>query len=370
MCTELVDYAYLRVVSFSIVRLLSGSTTYEGGTSLFIDAVDPTEFDRLNAAYPGELVFGSQLGTYYILFNVHKDYSPAGKQLSVQDQSKARFALGQLINRYELVTYVTKGGQVAATGFYPATLGDGLNSDVRAADGYSSWYTDTNTPSDINPDLTADQATALQSLIDLGYAYTGSIEKGDITFTDAPSIEFSFNNSGANALIIQYVQETWNKFGIPSTINTEAWATLQQKLKNGDAESARMGWIADFNDCVNFLEIVISNSGNNYPRLGKSVGDYTKASEVTQDAGLGAYWGLNGDQTWADAFDSIVAKIKATTDPQERAELCAQGEEVLMATGGVAPLYFYTRPYMLKPSVKNIIIEPTGDVVWTYVTIE
>ncbi len=130
-------------------------------------------------------------------------------------------------------------------------------------------------------------------------------------FTDFPAIEFSFNNSGANAAIIQYVQATWAKFGITATINTEAWATLQTKLKAGDAEAARMGWIADYNDVTNFLDIFISASGNNYPRLGRDLGEYAKLPTATKDAGLGAYWGLNGDQTWADAYDALVNQIKA-----------------------------------------------------------
>ena len=345
-------------------------TAYENNTAQFINAIDPTEYPRLQATYPGELVFGPYIGTYYVLFNVHKDVSPAGKQLTVQEQSKARFALGQLINRQELVDYVTQGGQVPATGFYPSSLGDGLNANVRAAEGYGSWYTGTSTPSEKNAEITADQAAALQTLIDLGYAYSGTIEAGDIKFTDMPAIDFAFNNSGANALIIQYVQETWNKFGLTATINTEAWATLQQKLKAGDAEAARMGWIADFNDCVNFLDIFLSNSGNNYPRLGRNIGDYTRASEVTKDAGLGAYWGLNGDQTWADAYDSLVAEIKATADLKARAALCAKAEEILMASGGVAPIYYYTNPYMLKPNMKDVMILPNGDVLWAYASIQ
>ena len=97
---------------------------------------------------------------------VHKDLSPASKQLTVQEQSKARFALGELINRYEVVTYVTKGGEVAATGFFPAGLADGLNSDVRAAEGYGVWYTGTNEFSDVNPDYTVDQVEALQTLVE------------------------------------------------------------------------------------------------------------------------------------------------------------------------------------------------------------
>ncbi len=341
-------------------------TAYENNTVQYIQSISSSEYDRLNATYPGELEFYPTLGTYYILFNVYKDMSPASKQLTVQEQSKARFALGQLVNRDEIVTYVTKGGEVAATGFFPKELSDGLNADVRACADYGTWYTGTNELSDVNPDLTVDQVEALQTLVDLGYPHTGTIEAGDIKFTDFPSIEFAFNNSGNNALIIQYVQETWNRFGITGVVNQEAWATLQTKLKAGDAEAARMGWIADFNDVVNFLEIFISNSGNNYPRLGREIGDYTRNSEVTKDAGMGAYWGMDGDKTWADAYDALVDAIKAATDPAERAKLAAEAEKVLMATGGVNPLYYYTTAQMLKPNVHNVIRLATGDVIWNY----
>ena len=345
-------------------------TAYENDTVKYIQSISSSEYERLQATYPGELEFYPTQGTWYILFNVYKDLSPAAKQLTVQEMSKARHALGLLINRYEVVTYVTKGGEAPATGFYPIGLADGLNQDVRSAEGYGTWYTGTNEPSEINPDLTVDQVTGLQTLIDLGYPYEGSIEAGDIRFTDFPSIEFAFNNSGNNAAIIQYVQETWNRFGITGVVNQEAWSTLQQKLKAGDAEAARMGWVSDFNDVVNFLEIFISASGNNYPRLGRPIGDYTRNSEVTADAGMGAYWGPEGNQTWAEAYDALVDAVKAATDPAERAKLAAQAEEVLMATGGVNPIYFYTTPQMMKPSVHDVIRLAGGDVIWTYAYID
>ncbi len=345
-------------------------TAYESNAASFINAIDPVEYDRLYATYPGELVMGDYIGTYYVLFNVHKDLSPAGKTLTVQEQSKARFALGQMVNRQDLVDYVTMGGQAPAIGFLPSGLSDGLNTNVRAAEGYGAWYQGTATPSEENPDYTVDQVAACKTLIELGYGYTGSIEGGDIKFLDVPGVEFSFNNSGANAAIIAYVQETWNTFGIPSTIGQEAWGTLQAKLKKGDGEVSRMGWIADFNDAINFLEIFISNSGNNYPRLGKDLGDYTRNTENTKDAGLGAYWGFEGNQTWAEAYDALVDRVRVTEDMQERAALCAEAEKVLMASGGAAPLYYYTNPYMLKPNVENLIMTSTGDVIWTYADIK
>ena len=219
------------------------------------------------------------------------------------------------------------------------------------------------------PTYTVDQVKAVEILMGL-YDYTGSLAEGNITFTNMPGFEFAFNNSAANSAIIQYVQETWNMFGIQATIATEAWATLQTKLGNGDAEASRMGWVADFNDCVNFMEIFASYSGNNYPRLGQDIGEYTRNTETTKDAGIGAYWGWNNDQTWAEAYDSLIAKVKVESDGQKRAEMCAEAEKILMATGAVAPMYYYTNPTMVKPSVENLAVLPTGDIVWNYASIK
>ena len=357
--------AYLSEDSVAILA------AYESDAVSVIQTMDPAEFDRLNAQYPGELTMYEQIGTYYVLFNVHKDLSPEGKTFTQKEQSAARFALGLMINRQDLVDYVTMGGQVPANGFYPLALGDGNTQVTRGEDSiYGTWYTGTATPSAEYPAYTEDQVTGIKMLMDLGYTYTGSLETGDVKFTDIPGFEFSFNQNATNSAIVQYVQACWEMIGVNATINTEAWATLQTKLKAGDAEASRMGWVADFNDCVNFLEIFISNSGNNYPRLGQTVGDYTRYTENTKEAGVGANWGIGNDQTWADCYDALVAQIKNSTDMAERAELCAQAETILMNTGAVAPLYYYTNPTMVKSNVKNLAILPTGDIVWNYAYLE
>lgn len=357
--------AYLSEDSIAILA------AYEADAVSLIQTMDPAEYDRLYATYPGELNMYEQIGTYYILFNVHKDLSPEGKTFTQAENSRARYALGLMVNRQDLVDYVTMGGQVPATGFYPVGLGDGY-TQVERGEGktYTEWYTGTATYSEEYPTYTVDQVEGIQILMDLGYSYTGSLETGDIKFTDVPGFEFSFNQNAANSAIVQYVQECWNLIGVNATINTEAWATLQTKLGNGDAEASRMGWVADFNDCVNFLEIFISNSGNNYPRLGQDLGDYTRNTENTATAGLDACWGENNDQTWSEAYDALVAQIKNATDMEERAKLCSEAENILMATGAVAPLYYYTNPVMVKPNIKNLAILPTGDIIWNYAYVE
>ncbi|MBP3426705.1 MAG: peptide ABC transporter substrate-binding protein [Clostridia bacterium] len=357
--------AYLSEDSVAILA------AYEADAVSFIQTMDPAEFERLNATYPGELQIKEQIGTYYVLFNVHKDLSPEGKAFSQAEQSKARYALGLMVNRQDLVDYVTMGGQVAATGFYPVALGDGANGVVRGEGQlYTEWYANTAVYSEEYPAYTLDQVEGAQILMDLGYTYTGSLAEGNLTFTDVPVFEFAFNQNATNSAIVQYVQECWNIFGIQATINTEAWATLQTKLGDGDAEASRMGWVADFNDCVNFLEIFISASGNNYPRLGQDLGTYTRNTENTANAGMGANWGVNNDQTWAECYDALVTAIKNETDSAKRAQMCADAERILMATGAVAPLYYYTNPVMVKPNVENLAVLPTGDIVWNYASLK
>ena len=106
--------AYLAEDSVAILA------AYESDAVSFCESVDPAEFERLNSTYPGELVMGDQLGTYYILFNVHKGFClPKARPSAVQEQSKVRYALGLMINRQDEVDYVTMGGEEAASRFLP-----------------------------------------------------------------------------------------------------------------------------------------------------------------------------------------------------------------------------------------------------------
>ena len=136
---------------------------------------------------------------------------------------------------------------------------------------------------------------------------------------------------------------------------------IPSSLESQTSKMTTSGWMR---------EIFISASGNNYPRLGQDLGTYTRYTETTADAGLGAYWGNEGNQTWAEAYDALVDQIKASTDAAERAALCAEAEKILMATGAVAPLHYYVNPYMVKPNVENLFVLPTGDVVWNYAEIK
>ena len=47
-----------------------------------------------------------------------------------------------------------------------------------------------------------------------------------------------------------------------------------------------------------------------------------------------------------------------------------RAEDLLMSTGAICPLYYYTDPYMLDSSVKGFFANPLGYKYFMYCTVE
>ena len=59
------------------------------------------------------------------------------------------------------------------------------------------------------------------------------------------------------------------QIGINTTISTEDWNVFLQDRKAGNYDVARNGWLADFNDPINMLEMWTTKSGNNDAQFGR-----------------------------------------------------------------------------------------------------
>lgn len=64
--------------------------------------------------------------------------------------------------------------------------------------------------------------------------------------------------------------------------------------------------------------------------------------------------------TWAETYDAVVALYKAETDPVKRYKLMHKAEDLLMSTGCITPIYFYTDLYMIDPALKGFFSSPLG----------
>ena len=137
--------------------------------------------------------------------------------------------------------------------------------------------------------------------------------------------------------------------------------------KNGDYYVARNGWLADYNDPICFLDMWVSGSGNNDVQFGK--GAHADLKMYNLDLTALGYDVKVENGTWAETYDVLIAAVKSCTDNATRYALMHIAEDMLMETGCLTPLYFYTDTYMIDDSVEGFFCNPLGYKYFMYTTI-
>ena len=213
-----------------------------------------------------DFFIGDYIGTYYLELNCEWSFKPglttasnsedAWTDWTPEQNAEVRHALGLLIDRNYIVEQVTAAGQLPAYGFVPAGMDDGTGTEFRS-EAEPWWSVDA-------ADYEANCAEAVE-ILKKYYTYDEATGK----FTDFPTFEYSANPTSGNLAICAAIQDMWDDYGIGVNVDQRTWAVIQTALTEGDFTLSRLGWIADYNDPVNFLEILLSGSGNNHPRLGK-----------------------------------------------------------------------------------------------------
>ena len=227
---------------------------YNSGDLDFIDSVPNDEIPNLlNNPEFGIL---DQLGTYYIGFNVNDALFDG---MTVEQAAAFRKAVCLLIDRGWIVENVGQTGQQPADSFVPAGMADGNGGIFKGAS--TSYYDATATGADF-----AAEAAALME--EAGYTMT---DNGDGTYSCDPAISIVYltNTSSGHVAIAESIQQDLAVAGIDVQIQQQDWNVFLENRKDGNFTLAREGWIADFNDPINMLELFTSESGNNDMQLGK-----------------------------------------------------------------------------------------------------
>ncbi len=311
---------------------------YTNGTIQYTTTVPVAQIPTLKAdanRMNKDFFIGDYIGTYYLEFNVEKSFAPEGKTFTEKEDAEIRYAFSLLIDRNYIVENITAAGQTPAYGFVPAGMGDGTGKIFRS-EAEKWWSVD-------KADLESNRATAVE-ILKKYYTYDEAAGK----FTDIPKFEYSINPTSGNVAIAEAIQSQWSAYGIEVSIDTRTWSVIQTALTEGDFTMCRLGWIADYDDPVNFLEILLSGSGNNHPHLGKDGAN-----------GSAAIYGPNGNQKWAD-YDELIAKIKTEADAEKRAEYMYEAEEWIRDTYTIIPLYYYTNPYLASPNLEGYLYSNLG----------
>ena len=288
---------------------------YNSGDVDYIDTVPNDEISSLNGINP-EFGILPNLGTYYIGFNVN---DPVFNGKTVEQAAAMRHAMTLLIDRQYIVDTVGQTGQVPADSFVPAGMADGNGGIFKQED--TSYYDATQTGAAM-----IEEAKALFE--EAGYTFDDNNQ-----IQPALSLTYLTNEGTGHVAAAESIQQDFAALGIEMTIKSEDWNVFLEDRKQGNFTLAREGWLADYNDPVNMLEIFLSTSGNNDMQLGK--GDGESAPDWT-------------------AYDALINQIYTTTDFAERVNLMHEAEDMLMDTWAVVPLYYYNDVYMCKSNVQGI----------------
>jgi len=229
---------------------------YQAGDLDFIDTV-PTDLIETLKSNP-EFYIVDNLGTYYICFNVKSDLF-AGK--TVEQANAMRKALSILIDRQYIIDTVGQTGQKIATSFIPAGMLDGNGGVFKTNDDAYTFP--------VNDGYFAEEVAteeAIELLKTAGYEFDAN---GMLSAATPISFEYLTNEGSGHVAIAECVQQDLAMIGVNMTIRTCDWNVFLNDRKNGNYDIARNGWLADFNDPINMLEMWETNSGNNDVQFGR-----------------------------------------------------------------------------------------------------
>ena len=231
---------------------------YNAGNLDFCDTVPTDEIANLLANNNSEFHIVDELGTYYVAFNC-KSAIFNGK--TPEQATLMRQAFSLLIDRDYICDNIGQTGQVAANSFIPLGMADGnggvFKSDPK--DGYFDAY-------GINDAYDETVTLARSLLTTAGYEFD---DNGMLSDSTPIQLTYITNPTSGHIAIAESIQQDLAVVGIDLSIEQQDWNVFLEERKAGNFDFAREGWIADFNDPINMLEMWTTVSGNNDCQFGR-----------------------------------------------------------------------------------------------------
>ena len=294
-----------KIVTDTITLLLledssASFAAYNSGEAVLIKDVPTDEIPSLTKAEDGgDFYVDTILGTYYVSLNLQRD--------AFKD-AKVRKALSLAIDRDYVANTIMQGTYSTAD----SIVGPGIVDE-------NGYFHDNGNAPYISADYEANMAEAKKLLEEAGYP------NGE----GYPTIEYSTNDSGYHVPLAEYLQQTWGDLGITLTINKMEWSAFTAARRAGEYDVARNGWVMDYNDPSNMLDLFCSGNGNND-------GKYS-----------------NPD------FDAAIDASRVADSAEHFAQL-HKAEDILMEDMGCLPIAYYNDYWLQSSSLKGTWHSPYG----------
>ena len=298
-----------KIVSDNITLLLledssASYAAYNSGEAQLVKDVPTDEIPSLTKAEDGgDFYVDSILGTYYISLN---------DQREPFTDVRVRKALSLAIDRDYVANVIMQGTyspayNIVGPGIVDAEEGTMFIDNANGGEPY------------IGEDYEADLEEAKSLLAEAGYP-------GGEGF---PTITYSANDAGYHIPVAEYLQQAWGELGITMNIDKVDWASFLPLRRAGDYDISRNGWVMDYNDASNMLELFTTGNGNND-------GKYSNPE-----------------------FDAAIEASKVA-DKTVHYEQLHKAEDILMEDMGCIPVAYYNDFWLQSPSLKGTWHSPYG----------
>ena len=294
-----------KIVSDTITLLLledssASFAAYNSGEAQLIKDVPTDEIPSLTKAEDGgDFYVDTILGTYYVSLNLKRD--------AFKD-AKVRRALSLAIDRDYVANTIMQGTYSTAD----SIVGPGIVDE-------NGYFHDNGNAPYISADYEANLAEAKKLLADAGYP------NGE----GYPTLEYSTNDAGYHVPLAEYLQQAWSDLGITLTISKMEWSSFTAARRAGEYDVARNGWVMDYNDPSNMIELFSTGNGNND-------GKYSNAD-----------------------FDAAMEASKVADVTEHFAQL-HKAEDILMEDMGCIPVAYYNDFWLQSPALKGTWHSPYG----------
>lgn len=282
-------------------------SAYQTGDWDYVESFPKEMIESLKAS--GDCYIDPHVGTYFLYLNCNK----------IKDW-RVRAAMALAVDRENIVSAVTQGGETAAKGFVAAGIfnskGEDFSSSIKAP---GAIYTKLQ---EMYPDYDLsdyDSACELAKKI-----YDEAVNEGK--WDPKTTLVYNFNTDENHKAIAEACGQDWKSvLGMGITLQNQEWNTYTSGLGEHKFGIARMGWLADYNDPITYLELMKTANPYNY--------------------------GLYSNKK----FDKYIDDAKKMEAGEERDNVLIDAELDMFGENGfpVIPLYYYTNPYCNK-NVANI----------------
>lgn len=157
-----------------------------------------------------------------------------------------------------------------------------------------------------------------------------------------PGLELIYNTSESHRKVAVALQQMWKDvLGIEVTLSNQEWKVYLDSVSEMNFQVARRGWIGDYVDPNNFLDLYLSDGGNNNTGFSDPVYD-----------------------------EMILERAPQAKTREERFRVFHEAETRLMEQMPIIPIYTYASKHLKHPSVKGLPSNLMDFVNFKYIRLE